>query len=736
MSDAAKPLQLRMRPDLIVSRETFDGRSYFVVKDPLALRYFRLETAEFAILELLDGRRSLDEMQVVLEAKFAPQQFRPEEMSQFITRLHDAGLVLSELPGQADPLLARRRKARRRARLGQLTSPLAVRLPGLDPTRLFDVVYPCVRWCFRPAALVAAALLVVAALGLFVVYHAEVLRRLPAWQEFFTPANLFVLLGLMGAIKVIHELGHGLTCRHFGGEVHELGVMFLVFAPCLYCNVSDAWRLPKRARIAVGAAGIVVELVLASLAAFGWWFSQPGLFNRLCLGTMFVSGVSTLLVNGNPLLRYDGYFILSDLIETPNLAARASLVVRRSLSRCCFGIEDSAAEQTPEARPGLLALYAVASFAYRILITFSIVLMLMTLLRPYRLEVLARTFGLMALAGLLAAPLWRLVQFLRSDGLRSQLKRRRTVGTGLVTAAAVGALVFLPLPQCVWGTLEIEPRDVQRVYVDVPGTVVGSTVRPGDVVTAGTVLARLENLDLELEMARLAGRTAEQRAELAALRQERFHNTSAALRIPELAKSLDALEELLAERRSQFARLTLAAARSGVVLPPFETPPDRDAALGDLPGWSGLPTDVDNRGAALGEGTLVCQIGDPHCWQALVVVDQTDVNLLNVGQKVEIRFDEMPNVVVEASVDEISRRELAESPRHLSNKVGGELATRTDPAGVERPLSASYQVRVVLYDPRALLRIGLRGTARIHVPAEPLASRAARWVSRTFHFQL
>jgi putative peptide zinc metalloprotease protein len=261
-------------------------------------------------------------------------------------------------------------------------------------------------------------------------------------------------------------------------------------------------------------------------------------------------------------------------------------------------------------------------------------------------------------------------------------------------------------------------------------------LRPGDVVIPGTVLARLENLDLELEIARLAGQAAEQRAELAALRQERFHNTQAALRIPELAKSLAALDELLAEKRGEFARLTLRSSRAGVVLPPFETPPARETALGDLPSWSGLPTDVENRGAALTEGTLVCQVGDPHCWQALVVVDQTDVNLLSVGQTVEIRFDEMPNVVVEAQVDEIARRELAESPRHLSNKVGGELATRTDDAGVERPLSAAYQVRVVLYDPRALLRIGLRGTARIHVPAEPLAARAARWMSRTFHFQL
>ena len=736
MADASRPVPLRKRADLVINRETFGERTYVVVKDPLALKYFRLPEEEFALLELLDGARTLGELQTALEARFAPQKFPPEEMAGFLASLHQGGLVVSDARGQGPQLLARRAKARRREWLQKLLSPLSIRVRGIDPTRPFDLLYPAVRWCFSTPALVAALCLMLAALGLVVVQYDEFQRRLPTFHQFFTPTNMLLLMALMGAIKVVHELGHGLTCKHFGGECHELGLMFLVFAPCLYCNVSDAWRLPKRRRIAVSAAGMFVELVLASLAVFGWWFSGPGLLNQLCLGTMFVSGVSTLLVNGNPLLRYDGYFILSDLVETPNLAEKSSALVRGWLVRYGLGIEDEPEPLAPRRRQGWFALYAVAALGYRVLISYSIFLFLMEWLRPYRLEVVARLFGLVALGGFTIIPAWRCYRFFASSARRDRMQRARVVGSSLGVTTLVLALVFIPLPQRVWGTLEIEPRDVRRVYVDVPGRLVGASLQPGAQVAAGRVLARLENVDLELEAAELAGRAAQYTAQLAALRQQRFHDNGAALRIPELEQSLAAVEELLSERRAELARLTLTAPRDGLVLPPPETPKSRETALGELPAWSGLPTDARNRGATLPEGTFFCQIGDRHEWQALLAIDQTDVTLLEVGQTVEIRFDEHADYTVEAHIAEISRRELTESSQRLSNKAGGELATETDATGVERPISPTYQARIVLFDPTGILRIGQRGTARVHVPSASLGSRTMRWLNRTFHFQL
>ncbi len=136
--------------------------------------------------------------------------------------------------------------------------------------------------------------------------------------------NLLWLLATIGCVKVLHELGHALACKHFGGQVPEMGVLLLVFVPCLYCDVTDAWRFTSKwQRIVVSAAGMMVELVIASLATIVWWYAQPGLVQLVALDVMIVSTVHTLAVNGNPLLRYDGYYILSDLVESPNLWQRS-----------------------------------------------------------------------------------------------------------------------------------------------------------------------------------------------------------------------------------------------------------------------------------------------------------------------------------------------------------------------------------------------------------------------------
>ena len=215
---------------------------------------------------------------------------------------------------------------------------------------------------------------------------------------------------VLAVMKILHELGHAVSCRHYGGRCHELGLMLLVFTPCLYCDVSDAWMLRDRwRRIAIGAAGMAVELVLAAVATFLWWWSEPGWLNSVCLDVMFIGSVSTLLLNGNPLLRYDGYYILADLLETPNLQQQAGGVVRRWVARWLLGIETPPDRLLPERGHWLLALYAVASTAYRLAVVVAILWFLKRAAAPYRLEFLVELFGLVVIGGLVIAPLVRLV---------------------------------------------------------------------------------------------------------------------------------------------------------------------------------------------------------------------------------------------------------------------------------------------------------------------------------------
>src|SRR5690606_25016290 len=219
----------------------------------------------------------------------------------------------------------------RKQLLANFTNVLAFRFKGFDPEPILNFIYPYTRWFFSKPAFIVSCLLVLSALTLVLVQFDTFQSRLPSFQSFFAAKN-WLWLGLTLAVtKVLHDFGHGLSCKHFGGECHEIGVMFLVLTPCLYCNVSDSWMLPNRwHRAFIGAAGMYVEVVLASICTFVWWFTEPGLLNYICLNVMFVSSVSTILFNANPLLRYDGYYILSDILEIPNLRQKATSILSRT----------------------------------------------------------------------------------------------------------------------------------------------------------------------------------------------------------------------------------------------------------------------------------------------------------------------------------------------------------------------------------------------------------------------
>ena len=160
----------------------------------------------------------------------------------------------------------------------------------------------------------------------------------PTMRNFFSFNNLALIWITTIIIKSIHELGHGLTCKHFGGEVHEVGVMLLVFTPYFFVNVSDSWVMPERRhRILISAAGIYVELVLAAFATFLWAVVQPGAFQDFLFNVMVIASFSTLVFNANPLMRFDGYYIMTDLIEVPNLQGKSRALVGHQFKTLLFG---------------------------------------------------------------------------------------------------------------------------------------------------------------------------------------------------------------------------------------------------------------------------------------------------------------------------------------------------------------------------------------------------------------
>src|SRR5262245_31830797 len=239
-----------------------------------------------------------------------------------------------------------------------------------------------------------------------------------------------------------------------------MGVMLLVCTPCLYCNVSDAWMVPSKWRRAViGAAGMYFELILAAICTFLWWLSEPGLLNHLCLNVMFVSSVSTLLFNANPLMRFDGYYILADLLEIPNLRQKAAAVIQRKLGAWMLGLRERPDPFLPARRRWLFAAFCVASSVYSWLVTLSIFWFYYRVLEPYGLKVIGQMLGLGMIVSLVVVPLVRLIRFLTEPVRPKDInKMRAAISFGLV-AAAVAVILGVPLPYYVAATFEVQPRD-------------------------------------------------------------------------------------------------------------------------------------------------------------------------------------------------------------------------------------------------------------------------------------
>ena len=737
VSSSGRSMPIRKRPDLTAQRQRYLGRSYWVVKEPVGMNYFRFQDEEYAILQMLDGQTSLDEIKEQFEAEFPPQKITLEELQQFLGQLHRSGLIVTGVPGQGRQLRKRRDERRRRQLLGALTNVLCIRFKGIDPERVLTRLYPKVRWLFTWAALVIYSLLAFSALTLVLVEFDVFRAKLPGFYQFFSPTNALLLALTLGVTKVLHELGHGLTCTHFGGECHEIGIMILVLTPCLYCNVSDSWMLPSKwHRAAIGAAGIFVEVTLAAIATFVWWFTEPGLVHYLSLNVMFVSSVSTILFNANPLLRYDGYYILADLVEIPNLRQKATAIVSRKLGHWFLGLEPPDDPFLPERNQGFFAFYTVAAVLYRWFILASILTFLYKVFEPYGLKIIGQVIAVASIYGLLFQPIYQLGKFFYVPGRWHKVKKPRMYATLAGLAAVVLAIFYLPLPYHVGSALEMRVFDAKSVYVAVPGKLEEVRVQPGDRVKAGELLARLTSIDLELEIKRLEGLRDQNAKQLETLKRLRHDDPQASTRIPESEATLEAVEKQLEERRRDRERLELKAPRDGVVFsPPWV--PTREGPEGQLPSWSRTPLEPENLGCYLEAGANFCLVGEPAEMEALLVIDQADIDFVAVGQDVEIKLDELPHDTFTGEIRKIAEEELDVSPRGLSAKSGGEVPTKTDPSsGVERPMSTSYQASVPLPDPNGDFRIGLRGRAKVHVRAQTIGQRAWRLVTRTFNFKL
>jgi putative peptide zinc metalloprotease protein len=443
-----------------------------------------------------------------------------------------------------------------------------------------------------------------------------------------------------------------------------------------------------------------------------------------------------VLFNANPLMRYDGYYILSDLTEIPNLRQKASTIVQRKLGKWCLGLKEPDDPFLPEQKQGFFALYSIASAVYLWVITFSILYFLYKVFEPYKLQILGQILVALSLASLIGMPLYKMGRFFYLPGRMDQVKKPNLFATIGVLTAAAAAILFIPLPYRIICPLEIKASDAEPVYVPVQGEIAKVDVQPGDQVAAGDTLARLVNQDLDLKIAELTAKRDQFVVQLQTLElQKRISGTGAEYQINQARGSLDDVQKQLDLMVADRERLTLRATANGTVIAaPSE--PDHPHEEEQLAHWTGSTLEAKNLGATLPAGRLFCQIGDPKLMDAAMVIDQGEMDFVKVGQDVEIKLDSLPSTIFETNITQLSYEKLRHASKQLSNKAQGEVETSTDETGAERPINTLYQAEALLVDDAGVIRPGMRGRAKIHAGYQTLGQRFWRFVTRTFNFKL
>ena len=333
-------LKPRLRSHVEIHRHEYRGRLWYVLQDHAGGRSHRLTPAAYRLVGLMDGVRTVEQLWQLTDAQVSDAAPTQDEVIRLLGQLHAADALICDAPPDGQELFRRFQRHQRMRWKQRLWTPLAVRLPLFDPDRFLERGLPLVRPLFTGYGVGIWLAVVATGIILAGVHWTDLTQNIV--DRALTPQNLLLLWLVYPVVKALHELGHGFAVKIYGGEVHEIGIMFLVLIPIPYVDASAASGFRgKYRRMTVGAIGIAVELFLGSLALFVWLNAEPGAVHAVAYNIMLISGVSTLLFNGNPLLRFDGYYVLADGLEIPNLGTRSNKFLGYLAQRYLFGTRDA-----------------------------------------------------------------------------------------------------------------------------------------------------------------------------------------------------------------------------------------------------------------------------------------------------------------------------------------------------------------------------------------------------------
>lgn len=694
----------KFRPDLeaFEDRES-EGRNFTVLKDPVSQQFFRLTDYEYRFLKTLNGNLSPEHAAEHLKAR--GYYYAPEDAKQIVGRAARAGLLLGTTFGTAKFQRDLKNRIRQAKRSKRLSSVYFLFIPLFNPDRFLEKT---VRFfaliCNRWTALLVM-LMVPGALYLIISGIPRIERE---FLFFFNLSNLLYLWITIALTKLTHEFAHAYTAKRFGLHVPQMGIAFLIFFPCLYCNTTDAWQLAHRKqRMAISGAGIMAEAVIATVSTYVWYFSQPGILNSIAFYLMGVALVSTIFLNGNPLLKFDGYFLLTDYLRMPNLYQKSFAHIKYLFMNGILGVSSFTRVATTPRESFIFTAYGVASFAYRVILYTGIVAGVY-----YRFD---KTVG--ALLALAAFGLFIVRPV--SRGLASLFEHRQRMSPGLAgssvlvaIAIVVTALLFVPIPRNSVYPCYLDSSKKQKLTVPLQTWVQEVYVQQGKHVTEGTVLFTLDTSFLELTLSKKERSRDIIRNEIDLLLLDEKLRAEAPGKEIELYQAIDEIEEI--KNRLELARVGSRAPFDGVVT------------------W------LDSRmkeGFQPGEGTVVGEIESVTECTVHALIPEDGLENVKRGRAVRVWFPIDGGRQFDKRILDVrlfSERDLNESP--FSSCVGGELATEMKSSDQKDvPLQAQYDCSVEFQNKDLKVPLGMTGRLVVGSRPKSVAAMVIDSLARTFN---
>jgi len=750
VSTSRRPLGLSKAVGLQSSEIRHQWGSSVVIHDPMTDQYHRLRTDEAMLLFDLTPEDSLQQLVERYRDRYPDHKMTAGHLHSLFIRWAEMGLIRGNGSGQGAAMLRRAAGHRRRRWLQQASSWLFWRLPGVDPSPAMRWWMPIVRPLLSPFGLAVATIWITVSAIAFVLHREAFVAQWPSLSDYLTWQHAIMLAFVVAGTKVAHEWGHATVSEHLGARCRMIGPMWLVLTPALYCDVSPSWMLPSRwRRIAIGCAGMATEGLLASAAVWIWLATPPGTVHAIAAHVILVCGIGTLFFNANPLLRYDGYYILSDVLDVPNLGQRAKRRLGTVTRRLVLGIEDQPTGSEPADRSWWMLCYGLAAMAMRWLVILTILWALVQVLRPLMLERVGMALAVSAAAAMTVAGTWPLVQWWRRPSNRRRVRWRRVVFCGLLLAATAGAFLW-PLPSSVTGECRWIPARQHHVFVTTPGTLSELKVQPGEIVRKGDTLAQMTNWKIEDTVARATGRVETQRGRIESLRLARSSLNEASDLLPDARAMLRRLQTDLEAAQRQQRGLILKAPIDGLVVPTAATSAasrsgspnastsalfsdaDRDptdiTATARLASWTGRPTDPENQGCFLSPGTELLSIVSPDRWKVEVVVPKHRASRIRLGSLARVFDTTAPDVCYVGRVADISR------VRYHAGRDGLAHDEHRDSGGEER---SSRSIVAIEFDQAIPEGRIVGGSGRVKIDAEPrsLVAAITERVARLFRFR-